>query len=67
VVFHEIGKKRLEKMGRELMTTCPPRIVKGKASGSHTNKWLDVPDGPFALGEGEFEHGAAPISDHNDD
>ena len=67
VVFHEIGKKRLERMGRELMTTSPPRIVKGKASGSHTNKWLDIPDGPFALGEGEFEHGAAPISDHDDD
>ena len=33
-------------------------LVKGKASGSKEDKWLDVPDGPFAKGVGEFVLGA---------
>lgn len=65
--FHEMGRNRIEALAQNLLNDRPPRIVKVKASGSHTNKWLDVPDGPFALGEGEFEHGAAPISDGGGD
>ena len=33
-------------------------LVKGKASGSKEDKWLDVPNGPFANGVGEFVLGA---------
>ncbi|MFQ5510190.1 MAG: AAA family ATPase, partial [Leptospirillia bacterium] len=64
--FHEIGRNKIEALAQELLSDRPPRLVKVKASGSHTNKWLDVPDGPFARGVGEFEHGAAPISNTDD-
>ena len=33
-------------------------LVKGMASGSKEDKWLDVPNGPFAKGVGEFVLGA---------
>ncbi|MDH5528279.1 MAG: AAA family ATPase [Nitrospirota bacterium] len=61
-MFHDMSKNRLETLGRELLTTRPPRLVKVKAAGSNTNKWLDVPDGPFARGEGDFVRGAEPNS-----
>jgi hypothetical protein len=35
------------------------RIVQCKATGSNRPQWLDVPGGPFALGDGEFVRGAA--------
>ena len=35
------------------------KIVQCKASGSNHPQWLDVPDGPFALGIAEFVAGAA--------
>jgi hypothetical protein len=34
------------------------RIVKASAPGLKSRVWLDVPDGPFASGDGEFEPGA---------
>ena len=34
------------------------RFVLASAPGEKTQKWLDVPDGPFARGEGEFAPGA---------
>jgi hypothetical protein len=38
------------------------RIVKCLASGSKTVQWLDVPNGPFALGQGVFVEGASHAS-----
>jgi len=61
--FHNLGRNRLEAMAMKLMNARPPLIVKGKASGSKEDKWLDVPDGPFAKGVGEFEHGAEVFHD----
>ena len=57
-VFHDMGRKRLQDMAQELLNRRPPVLVKGMASGSKEDKWLDVPTGPFARGVGEFVHGA---------
>ncbi len=53
-----MGRKRLQDMTQELLNARPPVLVKGMASGSKEDKWLDVPAGPFARGVGEFVHGA---------
>ena len=57
-VFHDVGRDRLEAMVQDLLSARPPVLVKGMASGSKEDKWLDVPTGPFARGVGEFVHGA---------
>ena len=62
-VFHEIGRARLESLVQQLMNERPSRVVKGMATGSHEPKWLDVPNGPFAKGCGEFVHGADDIEE----
>lgn len=51
------GRDRLEAFCRDLIDGG--RIVQCIASGSHSGQWLDVPGGPFALGTGEFVHGAS--------
>ena len=56
-VLQSVGRERLERLAQDLITEG--RIVQCKASGSHIPKWLNVPDGPFALGIGEFREGAA--------
>ena len=33
-------------------------LIKGMAAGAKEDKWLDVPNGPFAKGVGEFALGA---------
>ena len=55
-VFHDITRKRIETVVQKLLNESI--LVKGKASGSKEDKWLDVPDGPFAKGVGEFVLGA---------
>lgn len=60
-VLHTVSRHKLESMVQSLMNERPPRIVKGKATGSNEDKWLDVPDGPFAQGVGEFKHGADEV------
>ena len=55
-VFHDITRKRIEAVVQKLLNESI--LVKGKASGSKEDKWLDVPDGPFANGVGEFVLGA---------
>ena len=54
--FHDIGRNRLQIMVQEMLNESV--LVKGKASGSKEDKWLDVPNGPFAKGVGEFVLGA---------
>ena len=54
--FQEMGRKRIQDMAQELLNEGV--LVKGMASGSKEDKWLDVPTGPFARGVGEFVHGA---------
>ena len=61
IVFHGIGRDRIEKLVQDLLNERPPRLVKGKTSGSKSDKWLDVPDGPFAQGVGEFQFGAEEV------
>ncbi len=56
--LHAVGRRHLQTMVQELLSVRPPVLVKGMASGSKEDKWLDVPDGPFARGEGDFVHGA---------
>jgi hypothetical protein len=58
VVFHDMGRNRIEVMVQELLNKRPPILVKGMAEGSKELKWLDVPTGPFARGVGQFVHGA---------
>ena len=55
-VFHDATRKRIEALVQELLNESV--LVKGKASGSKEDKWLDVPTGPFAEGIGEFVLGA---------
>jgi hypothetical protein len=55
-----VGKHRLEEMAQALEQAG--RIVAALASGSTTVKWLDVPDGPFARGEGAFAPGAGKVA-----
>ena len=57
-VFHGLGRDPLQDMVQDLLSARPPVLVKGMASGSKEDKWLDVPTGPFARGVGEFVHGA---------
>lgn len=49
------GRDKLRMLGRTLLDSGA--IVKAMAVGSHTPRWLDVPTGPFATGNGEFKHG----------
>ena len=55
-VFHDVSRNRLQNMIQDLLNDNV--LVKGKASGSKEDKWLDVPNGPFANGVGEFVLGA---------
>ena len=50
------GRDRLEALGRELIEQ--KRIVRCIAPGANHGKWLDVPGGKFAIGDGEFARGA---------
>ena len=54
--FHDIGRNRFQHMVQELLNDAA--LVKGAAGRSREPKWLDVPDGPFAKGVGEFALGA---------
>ena len=54
--FREMGRKRIQEMAQDLLNDRV--LVKGMASGSKEDKWLDVPTGPFARGVGQFVHGA---------
>ena len=58
VMFHDMGRNRIEGMVQKLLNDRPPPLVKGMAEGSKELKWLDVPSGPFARGVGRFVHGA---------
>jgi len=54
--FADISKHRMAALVDELLNDG--KIVQALAGGT-TVKWLDVPDGPFAKGEGEFAPGAS--------
>jgi hypothetical protein len=51
-----ISRKNIEEMSERLLEER--RIVQALAPGSTVVKWLDVPQGPFATGTGEFAPGA---------
>lgn len=53
--FHDMGKHRLTGMIDSLLNQ--KRLVRAVAQGSKSVKWLDVPDGPIALGQAEFTLG----------
>lgn len=54
--LREFGRDRIEVLAQEALEIgC---IVQARASGSNVAQWLDVPDGPFASGVGEFAEGA---------
>ena len=61
VVFHDMGRNKIEKLVQDLLNARPAVLVKGMSDGSKELKWLDVPDGPFARGVGHFTHGAHRI------
>ena len=54
--FHDRGINNLQDMVQTLIDQA--RIVKATAGGSKSKKWLDVPGGPFAEGDGEFTTGS---------
>ena len=51
-----LGRDKLQNLCQELIDAG--KIVQCRATGSNVAQWLDVPDGPFALGDGEFAQGA---------
>lgn len=60
-IFHALSKHKLEELAQSLLEQ--EKIVRCVAQNSSAAKWLDVPDGVFARGEGEFIYGAATASD----
>ena len=54
--LQEKGINHLEKMVQTLIDQ--DKIVKASAPGMKPRVWLDIPDGPFATGLGEFEPGS---------
>lgn len=58
--FHSIGRDRMERIVQELLQTR--KLVKGMATGSKEDKWLDILSGPFARGVGKFSCGAELFS-----
>ena len=63
-IFHDISKHSLERMVQDLLQD--KQILTCRADGSKTTKWLDVPNGPFACGTGEFVHGAEIVQNHEE-
>ncbi len=55
--FHMVSKNKFTDLADELLHT--QKIIKAMGPGSKVVKWLDVPDGPFAHGEGQFVEGAS--------
>jgi hypothetical protein len=53
--LRSIGRDTLEEMVSHLLDQG--RVVQALANGT-TTKWLDIPDGPFACGEGTFAAGS---------
>ena len=53
--LQKIGRDMLEEMASHLLSEG--RVVQALANGT-TTKWLDLPDGPFARGEGAFAAGS---------
>lgn len=51
-VFHSAGKHRLAALVDDLLARGD--LVQAMMQGSRQVKWLDLPDGPVALGQGEF-------------
>lgn len=58
--FHKLGRIAFESAVQKLLNNQV--LVKAAAKGSKTVQWLDVPDGPFALGVGTFAVGSKGIS-----
>lgn len=56
-MFHSLSRHRLERLVQNLLNKG--KIIKGMAQDSKEDKWLDIPTGPFAKGEGKFKLGAA--------
>ena len=52
----KIGRNRLQEMVQDLLNTG--RVQQCAAKGSRVVQWLDLPDGLFTRGEGEFAPGA---------
>jgi hypothetical protein len=64
--LQSVGKHKFSAFADELLERN--RIVMAMGPGSNSVKWLDIPDGPFARGEGEFQKGSNPKEvDHADD
>lgn len=55
--LRDASKHVLDRLAQELLEA--KRLVQCISKGSTTKKWLDVPDGDFALGVGEIVRGAA--------
>ncbi|MHA1540052.1 MAG: AAA family ATPase [Alphaproteobacteria bacterium] len=57
--LQEYSRPKLELFAQELLSN--KEIVKCRAGGSNVSQWLDIPKGPFARGEGEFQKGAENV------
>jgi phage/plasmid primase-like uncharacterized protein len=55
--FHMVGKNKFVELADELLQIG--KLTMAMGPGSKAVKWLDVPDGPFARGEGVFAEGSS--------
>lgn len=62
--FHGLSRHKVEGLIQYLLNK--KKITKGRAKGSSTESWLDIPGGPFARGEGELKLGAEGCGDTDD-
>jgi hypothetical protein len=63
--LHDVSKHKFTALVDELLER--ELVVQAMASGSRSVKWLDVPDGPFAVGDAEFCHGHLARGEDEDD
>ncbi len=61
--FHKLGRIAFESAIQNLLNN--QILVKAAVKGSKTVQWLDVPDGPFALGVGSFAVGTKGAAHEN--
>ncbi|WP_353281931.1 AAA family ATPase [Wolbachia endosymbiont (group B) of Horisme vitalbata] len=62
-MFHNLSRHRLERLVQNLLNKG--KVIKGMSMDSKEDKWLDIPTGPFARGEGKFNLGAGSFQTVN--
>ena len=65
--LHSFGRDRLQKLVQELLDDRKLVLCRATGGGTRNISWLDVPEGPFARGTGQFAMGASSAAEDEDD